>query len=44
MAHPGSGKKCTEHINFGKAVEGIPNGTNASRILHEITRRWVIVL
>ena len=39
MAHPASVKKSTEHINFGKAVEGIPNGTNASRILHELTRR-----
>ena len=39
MAHPASGKKTTEHINFGKAVEGIPNGTYANRILHEITRR-----
>ncbi|XP_028394731.1 BRO1 domain-containing protein BROX-like [Dendronephthya gigantea] len=39
MAHPASGRKTTEHINFGKAVEGIPNGTYANRILHEITRR-----
>ncbi|CAB4030517.1 Hypothetical predicted protein [Paramuricea clavata] len=39
MAHPASGRKCTERINFGKCVEGIPNGTSASRILHEITRR-----
>ncbi|XP_046844498.1 BRO1 domain-containing protein BROX-like isoform X2 [Xenia sp. Carnegie-2017] len=39
MAHPASGRKKTDHINFGKAVEGIPNGSYASRVVHEITRR-----
>lgn len=39
MAHPASGMKRTERINFGKAVEGIPSGTYANRVLHEITRR-----
>ena len=37
MAHPACAKKQTERLNFGKALDGIPE--NLEQFVHDITRK-----
>lgn len=37
MAHPACGKKLTDRINFGIALEGVPD--NLAPFVHDSTRK-----
>jgi len=38
MAHPACAKKLTERVNFGMALDGIPE--NLAPLAHDSTRKW----
>ena len=38
MAHPACGKKQTDRLNFGKALDGVPE--SIAKLVHDSTRRY----